>query len=204
MWCGGDVFVDPLISSALTEVLQWLLVQMVSLHRRRQLPQPSATASPHSTNGNNSLPSINHVNNKERNQIRETRKPWDWTHNGAHAIIEHIPITEVAAFPNGHEIAVKMLFSLLFTILYSAVVAKYSYSDKCYCYEGRDGSHCMVSCPHSHWVVINDQYYVNRRSVPIGRDRIIYAGMFDYHQPPTISVYYQYGFLFVFIWQQCV
>ena len=73
-----------------------------------------------------------------------------------------------------------MRFFILFAILCSMVVAKYSYTDKCYCYEGRDGQ----------YMVINDQYYVNKRAVPIGRDRIIYAGRFDAHLPPTISVYH--------------
>ena len=72
------------------------------------------------------------------------------------------------------------------------VVAKYSYTDKCYCYEGRDGQYSRHVGLHSSKVVINDQYYVNKRAVPIGRDRIIYAGRFDAHLPPTISVYHQY------------
>ncbi|KAK8798129.1 hypothetical protein WA588_003215, partial [Blastocystis sp. NMH] len=69
---------------------------------------------------------------------------------------------------------------LLFALLCSLVLGKYSYSDKCYCYEGRAGNH----------LVINDQYYVNKKGVPIGRDRIIYPGRFDPRLPPHISVYY--------------
>ena len=86
-----------------------------------------------------------------------------------------------------------MRFFILFAILCSMVAAKYSYTDKCYCYEGRDGQYSRHVGLHSSKVVINDQYYVNKRAVPIGRDRIIYAGRFDAHLPPTISVYHQYG-----------
>ena len=48
-------------------------------------------------------------------------------------------------------------------------------------------------------MVINDQYYVNKKGVPIGRDRIIYPGRFDPRLPSHISVYYQYGFICVII-----
>lgn len=42
-----------------------------------------------------------------------------------------------------------MRFFILFAILCSMVVAKYSYTDKCYCYEGRDGQYSRHVGLHS-------------------------------------------------------
>lgn len=84
-----------------------------------------------------------------------------------------------------------MRLLLLFALLCSTVVAKYSYTDKCYCYEGRVANLCKVIRAHSHLVVVNDQYYLNKKGVPIGRDRIVYPGRYQSGQPTDISVYYQ-------------
>ena len=84
-----------------------------------------------------------------------------------------------------------MRFYLLFVILLSLSFAKYSYSDECYRYKGKEQYESILILFLFILVQFYYQYYVNKKGIPLSADSIVHQGSLK-NPEPAVKYYYQF------------